>query len=110
MLHDPAYAGVELDEAFRRLTDGPECPISRHYQADEMIALCEQAGFSARYAGGYLSRHELQQLETHWARAIADDRLAQPHRDFLRSLTFDAAGRPMIRGFHAGIGGVYHLR
>jgi SAM-dependent methyltransferase len=110
MLHDPAYADADLDDAFRRLTDGPECPISRHQTADEMIGLCAQAGFSARYAGGYLSRHELQQIGTHWARAIADERLAEPHRDFLRSLTFDAAGRPMIRGFHAGIGGVYHLR
>ena len=32
------------------------------------------------------------------------------HRDFLRSLTFDFAERPMHDGFHAGIGGTYHLR
>jgi ubiquinone/menaquinone biosynthesis C-methylase UbiE len=110
MLHDEAFAGLELDEAFRRLTDGIECPISRHYSAEAMSAMCEQAGFSARYAGGYLSEHEMRQLETHWARAIADERLAEPHRDFLRALSFDAQGRPMIRGFHAGIGGVFHLR
>jgi ubiquinone/menaquinone biosynthesis C-methylase UbiE len=110
MLHDEAYADLDLDEAFRRLTDGVECPISRHYPAERMTTLCEQAGFRVRYAGGYLSRHELQQLATHWARAIADERLGEPHRDFLRSLTFDAAGRPMTGGFHAGIGGVYHLR
>lgn len=109
MLHDEAFAGLELDEAFRRLTDGIECPISRHYSAEVMSAMCEQAGFSARYVGGYLAAHELQQLETHWARAIADERLAEPHRDFLRALSFDAQGRPMIRGFHAGIGGVFHL-
>ena len=110
MLHDEAYAGFDLDEAFRRLTDGVECPISRHYAPAQMIASCERAGLSARYVGGYLSRHELHQLETHWAGAIADERLGDPHRDFLRSLSFDAWGRPMIRGFHAGIGGVYHLR
>lgn len=110
MLHDEAYAGLGLDDAFRRLTDGVECPISRHYTSAQMIASCERAGFSARYVGGYLSRHELGQLETHWAHAIADERLGDPHRDFLRSLSFDAWGRPMIRGFHAGIGGVYHLR
>jgi len=110
MLHDEAYADLDLDEAFRRLTDGVECPISRHYSAERMTAICEQAGFSVRHAGGYLSRHELRQLETHWARAIADERLAEPHREFLRSLSFDAAGRPMIGGFHAGIGGVHHLR
>jgi ubiquinone/menaquinone biosynthesis C-methylase UbiE len=110
MLHDDAFAELDLDEAFRRLTDGVECPISRHYSADEMSAMCERAGFSARYAGGYLSAHELRQLELHWGRAIADERLAERHRDFLRALTFDAQGRPMMRGFHAGIGGVYHLR
>jgi SAM-dependent methyltransferase len=110
MLHDEAYVGCALDEAFRRLTDGVDCPISRHYSAAEMTALCEQAGFGVRYVGGYLSRHELTQLETHWARAIADERLGEPHREFLRSLSFDAEGRPMFGGFHAGIGGVYHLR
>ena len=110
MLHDEAFAGLTLDEAFRRLTDGIECPISRHYSAEEMSAMCERAGFNARYVGGYLSEHELRQLETHWARAIADERLAEPHRDFLRALSFDGQGRPMIRGFHAGIGGVFHLR
>jgi ubiquinone/menaquinone biosynthesis C-methylase UbiE len=110
MLHDEAYAGLDIDEAFRRLTDGVECPISRHYAAEQMSSLCANAGFSARYVGGYLSRHELQQLETHWARAIVDERLDESHRDFLRSLSFDAWGRPTIGGFHAGIGGVYHLR
>ena len=110
MLHDPQYAGLDMDEAFRRLTDGDECPISRHYSGEQMTAICEQSGFSARYVGGYLSRHELQQLDTHWASAIVDERLAEPHRDFLRSLSFDASGAPMIHGFHAGIGGVYHLR
>jgi SAM-dependent methyltransferase len=110
LLHDEAYAGLGLDDAFRRLTDGDECPISRHYSAGRMTALCEQAGFAVRYVGGYLSRHELRQLDLHWARAIADERLGETHREFLRSLSFDGAGRPMIRGFHAGIGGVYHLR
>ena len=109
MLHDEAYAGLELDEAFRRLTDGVECPISRHSSVGQMTALCEQAGFQVRYAGGYLSRHELQQLETHLTSAIADERLGEAHREFLRSLTFDDAGLPMFGGFHAGIGGVYHL-
>ena len=110
MLHDPAFAGMELDEAFKRLTDGPECPISRHYWHTEMTALCASAGFDARYVGGYLSRHELRQLDAHWAAAIADERLAEPHYDFLRSLHFDRSGYPMLGQYHAGIGGVYRLR
>jgi SAM-dependent methyltransferase len=110
MLHDPDFAGMGLDEAFRRLTDGPDCPISRHYSHAEMTALCASAGFDTRYAGGYLSRHELRQLDTQWARAIADERLAEVHREFLRALRFDRSGYPMLDGYHAGIGGVYHLR
>jgi SAM-dependent methyltransferase len=110
MLHDETFDGLTLDEAFTRLTDGPECPISRHYSADRMIGLCEEAGLSARYAGAYLARHELRQIDTHWARAIADERLDEVHREFLRDLRFDRAGLPMHGRHHAGIGGVYHLR
>jgi ubiquinone/menaquinone biosynthesis C-methylase UbiE len=110
MLHDPAYMDLALSEAFRRLTDGPDCPISRHYTEAGMRELCEAAGFDARYVGGYLSRHELDQIDAHWATAIADERLDPLHRGFLRGLRFDRAGFPMAGGFHAGIGGVYHLR
>ena len=60
--------------------------------------------------GGYLSTQELRSLRASWAAAVADTRLAHSHRAFLRSLTFDPAGYPMHRGFHAGIGGVYWLR
>jgi SAM-dependent methyltransferase len=110
MLHDDAFAGMSLDEAFTRLTDGPDCPISRHYAHGEMTALCAEAGFDSTYAGGYLARHELRQLDAHWARAIADERLGAEHREFLRALRFDRSGYPMLDGHHAGIGGVYHLR
>jgi SAM-dependent methyltransferase len=107
---EPEFAGVDLDTAFTRLTDGEACPISRHYSAPDMVALCEAVGLRARYVGGYLSRHELERLDASWAPAIADERLADRHRDFLRALTFDHGGRPMIDGYHAGIGGLYHLR
>ena len=68
------------------------------------------AGFEVEFVGGYLSKNELRALEQSWARAIADPAWRAEHRDFLRALTFDFAGRPMYDGFHAGIGGTYHLR
>jgi SAM-dependent methyltransferase len=103
------FPGLSLDEAFKRSTDGVDCPISRSWSWPAFIALCNDAGFDAEYMGGYLSRNELARVEASRVRAIADDRLASEHREFLRDLRFDAAGYPMFEGFHAGIGGTYRL-
>ncbi len=110
MIRDAAFEGLDVEEAFARNTDGAACPISRCYRAEEFAAVCGVAGFEARYAGGYLSRRELRSLDESWAVALADGRLGGEHRDFLRTLTFDASGLPMHRGYHAGVGGIYHLR
>jgi SAM-dependent methyltransferase len=105
-----AFDGLDVHEAFRRNTDGPECPISRSYIPADFVALCERAGFEAEFAGGYVSTNEMRALNESWLKAIVDQRLPELHRDFLRSLTFDVAGRPMSEGAHAGIGGTYRLR
>lgn len=110
MILENAFPGADAYEAFRRSTDGPECPISRSYLPAEFSDICRAAGFEAEYVGGYLSSHELTVLERSWAQAITDVRLAHEHREFLRELDFDFAGRPMHGGEHAGIGGTYRLR
>jgi ubiquinone/menaquinone biosynthesis C-methylase UbiE len=110
MILEGAFAGLDIEEAFARNTDGPECPISRCYRADDFMAMCRRAGFEGAAVGGYLSRRELQALDASWAQAIADDRLAPEHRAFLRELTFDFNGLPLHSGRHAGIGGTYRLR
>jgi ubiquinone/menaquinone biosynthesis C-methylase UbiE len=110
MIVEDAFSGADIYEAFRRNTDGPECPISRSYVPEEFAGLCRAAGFEVEYVGGYLSKHELNVLDRSWARAIVDTRLAPEHRGFLRALTYDFAGRPMYEGLHAGIGGTYRLR
>lgn len=109
MIVEGRFRDGDLDEAFRRCTDGEDCPISRSWQADDFIALCDRAGFDADYVGGYLSRHELERLDASWARALADPRLGSEQRSFLRELSFDRSGYPMRGGFHAGIGGTYRL-
>ena len=96
--------GLDVDEAFRRNTDGPDCPISRNYRGDDFVAVCERAGFEAEFLGGYLLKAELRASSARGASAIVDERLAAEHREFLRALTLDLAGRPMYRGSHAGIG------
>jgi ubiquinone/menaquinone biosynthesis C-methylase UbiE len=110
MIVADAFPGLDVHEAFRRNTDGPECPISRSYVPAEFAAMCERAGFEVEFVGGYVSKNELRALEQSWAQAIADERLPEVHREFLRALTFDVEGRPMHDGRHAGIGGTYHLR
>ena len=109
MVVQNAFPGADVHEAFRRNTDGPECPISRSYVPEEFTALCGSAG-----RGGVCRRVPVQTRtrlpRALWGSAIADRRLPSEHREFLRSLTFDFEGRPMFDGRHAGIGGTYRLR
>jgi ubiquinone/menaquinone biosynthesis C-methylase UbiE len=104
------FAGLTLDEAFARNTDGPECPIARCYRPEEFGALGERQGFRTTYRGGYLARHELRMIARYAAQAVDDPRLPEEQRAFLRDLTRDEQGFPMYQGKYAGVGGVYHLR
>jgi hypothetical protein len=110
MLSQGAFPGLDVEQAFARNTDGPDCPFSRAYLPSQFLGVCEDAGFEGEFVGGYLSRRELRSLSESWADAIADEGLAREHRGFLRALTLDPAGLPMREGYHAGIGGVYRLR
>lgn len=110
MIVEDAFPGVaSVEEAFRRNTDGPLCPISRCYRAPEFVAMCDAAGLRAEWLGGYLSRRELRSLADSWASALVDERLDAEHRDFLRSLTFDFNGHPRYDGMHAGVGSVFRF-
>lgn len=110
MVVEQAFPELDAEAAFARNTDGPDCPIARCYRSEDFLAICRRAGLEGEFIGGYLSRHELRALKRSWDRAIADDRLAGEHRDFLRALRFDPHGRPLCGDHHAGIGGTYRLR
>lgn len=103
------FAGLSLEEAFARNTDGPHCPISRCYAWPEFSSLCQSCGFHVQYRGGYLSKHELECLDQCGEAALDDPRLAEEHRRFLRGLSKDPHGYPLTEGKHAGIGGTYWL-
>lgn len=107
---DGLYADLSPEEAFQRTTDGPDCPIALCYEPEDFVALCDRAGFDAEFLGGYLSRFELERLERARDAAIADERLGDEHREFLRELEMDDDGYPTWRGKHAGVGGSYVLR
>ena len=104
-----AYAGMGVREAFAKTTDGEDCPIANCYTPAEWGAICREAGFESEFAGGYLSRHELDCLRDHGEAARADERLAPEHRSFLDQLSYDDDGNPLWNGVYAGIGGVYTL-
>lgn len=104
------WSGDSVDEAFRHNTDGPDCPISRAWAPETFVAMCERAGFEARFLGGYPSRLELDSLRRLHDRALSDERLGEEHRAFLHEVTFDADGLPMRHGVYAGIGGTYRLQ
>jgi SAM-dependent methyltransferase len=99
-------AGIDTDlpieEAFRRSTDGPDCPISRVWAPDEFMDLCARAGFDVEFRGGYFAREELGM------RRDTPSELAPEHRAFLDDLTDEPY--PRFGGLPAGIGGVYWLR
>jgi SAM-dependent methyltransferase len=109
MIVEGTFAGLPVEEAFARNTDGPECPISRCYGAEDFLGMCRDAGLDGFAVGGYLSSREMETLAASWHRALADDRLPAEHREFLRELTFDFSGYPMYHGRHAGIGGTFRL-
>ena len=104
-----AFAGMSVDDAFQRNTDGEECPIARAYRPEDFAALCRDAGFRVTYAGGYFARLELDLMRSALTSAIDDPRLASEHRRFLRDLSVDADGFPRHAGMYAGIGGVYRV-
>jgi ubiquinone/menaquinone biosynthesis C-methylase UbiE len=104
------FAGDSLAEAFRKNTDGPNCPIANCYDSAQIVALCKSAGFDRiEYMGGYLSQEELRCLRTYGEEAAQDGKLALQQRQFLKALTYDEHQYPMFHGKHAGIGGVYWL-
>src|SRR5215472_50305 len=105
---DGAFPGLSIDEAFTRSTDGPGCPISRSYRPAEFVALCEEAGFEARFAGAAVSMLEAKLMPTRFD-AIVDRRLPEESRRFLLELSLDAHGMPWYRGHRAGIDACFVL-
>ena len=110
MILDGAFSGLSVDEAFRRNTDGPDCPISRAYESRDFLDLARSAGFAGEFRGGYFLKHELDWLREHRDAALVSGELESEHKSFLSELKIDERGYPAYRGAYAGIGGVYALR
>jgi ubiquinone/menaquinone biosynthesis C-methylase UbiE len=110
MIRDGSFAGLSVEEAFTRNTDGEACPIARCYRHAELAAVAAEAGFSAEYRGGYFAREELDWLKRYGEEALASPELAEEHKTFIRELEHDELGYPRFAGHYAGVGGVHRLR
>src|SRR5262249_7481506 len=64
---DVRYRDLSLEEAFRRSTDGFDCPISRNWRVKEMIELGRASGFEARHLGNCVSLFEMSLLPQRFA-------------------------------------------
>ena len=102
------YSDLSVLNAFRRTTDGPDCPISHCYRPVEFVSRVVSMGFSGEFKGASISLLELESLSKRWA-AIRNRSLAAEHRDFLYALQFNQSGYPTINGAVAGIGACYEF-
>ena len=98
---DRAFPGLSLGQAFTRSTDGSNCRISRSYRPAEFVALCEEAGFEARFVGAAVSMFEVRLMPTRFD-AIFDRRLPESSCRFLLALTVDAARHALVSRHPAG--------
>lgn len=101
--------GVDFKTAFRRSTDGENCPISNCYTPDEFISICNTAGFKTKFCGAAISMTEMAMLH-HRFSAIANLNFKKEHRDFIKELTYNEQLFPLYKGQVAGIDSVFELR
>lgn len=102
------YKDHSLLEAFRRTTDGPDCPISHCYHPYEFLEMVNALGFDGRFKGASISLHELTLLPKRFA-AIQNRQLGREHRDFLTAISFNEFGHPLVDGEVAGINACYEF-
>ena len=95
-------------EAFRRSTDGENCPISNCYKPGDFISLMRSHGFEGKLKGAAISKTEMKYIGKR-LEATEDRRLAEEHRVFLSELTFNEKGIPLHNGVVAGIDACYQL-
>jgi ubiquinone/menaquinone biosynthesis C-methylase UbiE len=102
------YRDISILDAFRKTTDGPNCPISHCYRPTDFLKLVKNIGFNGHFKGSSLSLLELEMLPKRYA-AMRSRILSREHREFLYALQFNQLGYPTINGVVAGIGACYEF-
>ena len=100
-----------IEEVFRRSTDGVNCPISKAYHPNEFIEMCEGVGFKTEFIGGYFSSIDsVSYLNKNKQKLLNDPNIREEHKIFVNEIKIDNVGFPVYNGKYCGIGGVYKLQ
>lgn len=102
------YANMSVREAFRRTTDGADCPIAHCYTPGAFVDLMSNAGFRGKCIGSSISIFELKRIH-HRFDAIQNRALPEEHREFLGNLSFNRFGHPLYEDVVAGIGACFEF-
>ena len=103
------FRGLELADAFRRSTDGENCPISRSYVPSDFVTICNKANFTTKYLGAGICLTELAILDKR-IEAKQNRNLEEEHHNFLKSLTFNDKLYPIYQNHIAGLDAVFELK
>lgn len=99
---------MTVDDIFECSTDGINCPRAVCWSEKEFISILQKAGFGRiEYKGGYPNSLEPAIAQEYMEQAIADSRLEEVHKEFLRNVSFDEEGYPVHNGKLCCVGGVY---
>ena len=102
-------SNLSLADAFRRSTDGVECPISNFYIPEEYLDICLKSKLKGVCTGVSIGLEEIEWVHTHMFRAMGDIKFPEIHRNFLKEITFNEQLQPVYKGRIAGINAVFEL-
>jgi ubiquinone/menaquinone biosynthesis C-methylase UbiE len=108
MSTDARYKDLSHDEAFKRSTDGFDCPINTKWQISGVLEITQRHGFNTKHLGNAISLFEMSLLPTRFT-AMIDPEFPSQCRDFLTRIVFDRRGIPYVGDKVAGIDACFEL-
>lgn len=108
MIKEGLYKELTKTEAFSKLTDGPDCPISKCYKSQEFINEISKLDFNCEYLGAAIYAYEMIWMNKRYE-ALLNKELDLESRLFLHDLTIDHRGYPVYKNTIAGIDACYKL-
>ena len=103
------FKELNLLDAFSKLTDGENVPISKCYKPKEFISILNNLGFKGQLNGVSISLSELIWLkEIHLA--LKSKSLQIEQRKFLLNIEYSKNGYPLYKSNIAGINACYNFK